>query len=144
MSPSILLGANGRAALVAGASGGPLIISATLWAVLGVVAWGEDVATAVAAPRAHHQLLPPLLFLEGAVAATCAPAGGYRRPDGRPAVGPSWGGVCEYLVRAGHRPFSVPQGLGQVQAVAVGRAVGAGRVVAGSSDPRKLGKAAAY
>lgn len=60
--------ANGDAAsprlVVAGGSGGPLIISGTLQALLGVVDFGRDAATAVGAPRIHDQWVPPALMLE--------------------------------------------------------------------------------
>jgi len=53
--------ANGDAAsprlVVAGGSGGPLIISGTLQALLGVVDFGRDAATAVGAPASTHAQL---------------------------------------------------------------------------------------
>ena len=44
--------------LVAGGSGGPLIISGTLQALLGSIDFGLDAAAAVAAPRIHDQWAP--------------------------------------------------------------------------------------
>jgi gamma-glutamyltranspeptidase/glutathione hydrolase len=54
----------GRPAFVAGAPGGPLIISATLQTILNVVDFGLDPAAAVAAPRIHDQWAPPALISE--------------------------------------------------------------------------------
>jgi gamma-glutamyltranspeptidase/glutathione hydrolase len=51
MAPSIVFGADGRPALIVGAGGGARIIDATAETVLGVLAWGEDVRTAIDAPR---------------------------------------------------------------------------------------------
>ena len=65
----------GRPTLVAGGSGGPLIISGTLETLLGVIDFGLDGAAAVAAPRIHTQWMPPVLFVEPAI-----PTGHPRRP----------------------------------------------------------------
>jgi len=54
MSPTIVL-ADGRPALVVGASGGSFIISAVAQTIVRVVAFGDDVPAAVAAPRLHDQ-----------------------------------------------------------------------------------------
>jgi gamma-glutamyltranspeptidase/glutathione hydrolase len=66
MSPTIVLDGD-RPALVVGGSGGPLIISGVVQTVLGVVALGEDVRTAVDAPRIHDQGTPPALAVEDGV-----------------------------------------------------------------------------
>lgn len=63
MSPTIVL-ENGRVRLVAGASGGPKIISATLQTLLGVLVEGRSAADAVDAPRVHHQWMPDRLVME--------------------------------------------------------------------------------
>jgi gamma-glutamyltranspeptidase/glutathione hydrolase len=71
MSPTIVLDANGRVVLVAGAAGGPRIITTTLDIVRGVVDFHEDVGAAVAAPRVHMQWLPDVVYGErGAFAAS--------------------------------------------------------------------------
>ncbi|WIA36576.1 hypothetical protein OEZ86_007868 [Tetradesmus obliquus] len=49
---------SGRLLAVAGASGGPLIVSATLQTLARLLLEGADVAHAVSAPRVHDQLLP--------------------------------------------------------------------------------------
>jgi gamma-glutamyltranspeptidase/glutathione hydrolase len=66
MSPTIVLDGD-RPALVVGGSGGPLIISGVVQTLLGVVALGEDVRTAVDAPRIHDQGVPPMLAVEDGV-----------------------------------------------------------------------------
>lgn len=63
MSP-IIVRADGRPRLVAGGSGGPLIISATLQTLLGILDFGLDPAAAIAAPRIHQQWAPPSLVTE--------------------------------------------------------------------------------
>lgn len=63
MTP-IIVRAEGKPRLVAGGSGGPLIISATLQTMLGVLDFGLDPAAAIAAPRIHQQWAPPALITE--------------------------------------------------------------------------------
>ncbi|MEZ6147331.1 MAG: gamma-glutamyltransferase [Planctomycetaceae bacterium] len=66
MSPTILV-QDGKATFVAGASGGPRIITATLQVLLNVTRFGQTVEQAVASPRFHHQWLPETLFVEPAL-----------------------------------------------------------------------------
>ncbi len=66
MSPTLVLGDKG-VDLVAGAAGGPRIVSATLQIVFDVLALGLGAKQAVAAPRIHHQWDPDLLFYEPGV-----------------------------------------------------------------------------
>ncbi len=63
MTP-LIARADGRARVVIGGSGGPLIISATLQTLLGILDFGLDPAAAVAAPRIHQQWAPPSLITE--------------------------------------------------------------------------------
>jgi len=63
MSPLIVL-KDGKVRLVAGASGGPRIISSTLQTALNVLVEGQSVSDAVAAPRLHHQWLPEKLYVQ--------------------------------------------------------------------------------
>lgn len=63
MSP-VIVRADGKPRLVAGGSGGPLIISATLQTVIGVLDFDLDPAAALAAPRIHHQWAPAALVTE--------------------------------------------------------------------------------
>ncbi len=63
MSPTIVLGPHGPLAC-AGASGGSRIPVATLQVLLRVLVRGEPLAEALAAPRVHHQGIPPQLRVE--------------------------------------------------------------------------------
>jgi len=63
MAPTILL-AEARPVVVAGASGGPRIITGTLQCILGCVLFDMTPEQAVAAPRFHHQWLPDVLQFE--------------------------------------------------------------------------------
>ncbi len=63
MSPLIVL-KDGKVRLVAGASGGPRIISSTVQTALNVLVVGQSVRAAVAAPRLHHQWLPEKLYVQ--------------------------------------------------------------------------------
>ncbi|MFK7959058.1 MAG: gamma-glutamyltransferase [Phycisphaerales bacterium] len=64
MSPTIVLDADGAVELVAGASGGPRIITGTLQVMLNVLDHGFEPADAVERPRMHHQWLPDTLQFE--------------------------------------------------------------------------------
>jgi len=64
MSPTVVLDAQGKVQLVAGAAGGPRIISATMQVILNVIEFGMPLADAVRAPRLHHQALPDEIRLE--------------------------------------------------------------------------------
>lgn len=63
MTPTIVLDAHGRVEVVAGASGGPRIITATTQAVLDAVVLGLG-AYGAALPRVHHQWKPETLQIE--------------------------------------------------------------------------------
>ena len=83
MTP-IIVRAEGRPRVVAGGSGGPLIITATLQTLLGILDFGLDPAAAIAAPRMHHQWAPPTLLseseLDPATAADLTARGHTLRP----------------------------------------------------------------
>ncbi|MBC7842490.1 MAG: gamma-glutamyltransferase [Gemmatimonadaceae bacterium] len=64
MSPTVVLDAQGRVQMVAGAAGGPRIISATSQVILNVIEFGMPLADAMRAPRMHNQALPDELRLE--------------------------------------------------------------------------------
>jgi len=119
MSPTIVLDGDG-ARLAVGASGGPLIISATLQTLLDVIDFDLGVAAAVAAARIHHQWMPNVLMVEDRLPATTRLS----------------------LERRGHTLRTAP-GLAAVQAVERIR-IGPVRHLAAASDPRKGGVAAAY
>lgn len=63
MSPTIIV-ENNSPLLVAGASGGPRIITATAQSILNVLVRNMPAADAVAAKRMHHQWLPNILEIE--------------------------------------------------------------------------------
>jgi gamma-glutamyltranspeptidase/glutathione hydrolase len=64
MTPTVVLDPQGRVELVTGSPGGSTIITTVAEVVSDFVDFGMDVATAVAAPRLHHQHLPDVLRYE--------------------------------------------------------------------------------
>ena len=66
MTPTIVLDKDGRVVMIAGASGGPRIITGTMQAMLGVLLFDMDASAALAQPRFHHQWMPNTLHLERA------------------------------------------------------------------------------
>ena len=67
MSPTVVLDESAdppRVVAVAGASGGPRIITAVAQVLLNVLALGMSPLDAVDAPRVHHQLVPDVVFAE--------------------------------------------------------------------------------
>jgi len=63
MSPTLVL-KDGRVVLITGSPGGSRIISAVLQVIVNVLDYRMDVASAVAAPRLHHQWLPDEVRVE--------------------------------------------------------------------------------
>ena len=63
MSPTIVL-KDGKPVLVTGSPGGSRIISTVLQVIVNVLDYHMDVASAVAAPRLHHQWLPDEVRIE--------------------------------------------------------------------------------
>ncbi len=63
MTPTLAV-EDGRTVVAVGASGGPLIISATLEVLTNVLDFGMPPEAAVAAPRIHHQWQPETLLVE--------------------------------------------------------------------------------
>ena len=63
MTPTIVL-KDGKPFLVTGSPGGSLIINTVLQIVVDVIDRGMDIASAVSAPRLHHQWMPDLVFAE--------------------------------------------------------------------------------
>ena len=63
MTPTIVL-KDGKPVLVTGSPGGSRIISTVLQVIVNVLDYKMDVATAVAAPRLHHQWLPDVVRIE--------------------------------------------------------------------------------
>jgi gamma-glutamyltranspeptidase/glutathione hydrolase len=64
MTPSIVLDPKGQVLLVAGAAGGPTIISGTTQVILNVIDHRMTLADAMRAPRIHHQALPDSIAFE--------------------------------------------------------------------------------
>lgn len=95
MSPTIVLDRDGRVLLVAGARGGPRIISSTAQVILNVIDHKMILADAMSAPRIHHQSLPDSLRVE---------------KDGLEQA------VADSLQRMGHGIFW-SSGVGQVMAI---------------------------
>jgi gamma-glutamyltranspeptidase/glutathione hydrolase len=100
--------------MVLGTSGGPRIITAIFQVISNVLDHGMDMATAVAAPRIHHQHLPDEISYE---------------PDGLAAA------TAEGLRALGHRVVDQVEPTGDVHAVLVGEH----GVRTGASDPRRGG-----
>ncbi len=73
MTPTIIV-RDGAAEFVAGASGGPRIISATLQVILGMSRFQLTPGEAVRAPRLHHQWMPRRLELESGISKELADA----------------------------------------------------------------------
>jgi gamma-glutamyltranspeptidase/glutathione hydrolase len=116
MSPTIVV-KDGRAVLIAGASGGPRIISGTFEAMLNCLVFDMQPQDAVSAPRFHHQWMPDVLQLENGSAT-------------------EW--VKSDLRSRGHELGSISV-VGQVQLIRVD-ADG----IRAASDPRKGGTPAGY
>jgi len=64
MSPTIVLGEDGAVEMVAGAAGGPRIITGTIQTMLNALVFGMPAEEAVSSPRFHHQWSPHVLAVE--------------------------------------------------------------------------------
>ncbi len=64
MTPTIVEDASGQVRLVAGAQGGPRIITAVWQSISNVIDFGHAVGPAVSLPRVHHQHLPDIVQFE--------------------------------------------------------------------------------
>lgn len=115
MTPTIVV-RRGFPVAVAGASGGPFIISSTTQTLLNARIFALDAEASVAAPRLHHQWMPPVLMLE-----------------------PGLAGATATVTRMGHRTTAIPE-IGSVQ-LAQRSADGS---LDGAADPRKGGAAAGW
>jgi gamma-glutamyltranspeptidase / glutathione hydrolase len=117
MAPTLVLDESGAVRAVAGARGGPRIISATWQVISNVVDFGMSAARAVNAPRLHHQWLPDEILLE---------QGGFTAEQRRALEG------------RGHRLRSVPD-LASSPVIVRDPATGEWT---GAADPRRGGLAA--
>ncbi|HJU72912.1 MAG TPA: gamma-glutamyltransferase [Gemmatimonadaceae bacterium] len=66
MSPTVVLDPKGELLMVAGAAGGPRIITTTSQVILNVIQHNMTLSDAMRAPRIHHQALPDELLVENA------------------------------------------------------------------------------
>ena len=64
MAPTIVTGADGKVILVAGAAGGPTIITSVFEELSNILDFGLDPGTAVSVPRFHMQHLPDVVTIE--------------------------------------------------------------------------------
>lgn len=114
MSPTMVLNGD-DVVCVAGASGGPRIITSTLQVLYEILIRERRAADAVMQPRIHHQWIPNAVFVEK----------GFAAP------------LREALMRRGHavREFKGPSGVCQVIYVRNNR-------IEGVADPRKGGRPA--
>jgi gamma-glutamyltranspeptidase/glutathione hydrolase len=113
MSPVITL-ANGRPALVVGASGGPTIITGVIQVMLNVLDFELDPVTAIAAPRIHEQAQPDVVVVEQSMPVKTKSqliAMGYTLK-----VVPDLGAVSAIRISAGslHGAFDLRKGGGAV------------------------------
>lgn len=157
MSPTIVL-MDGTVYMVVGGSGGPKAVSGVLETMLNVIDYGDNIAEAISAPRLHHQLVPNSVSLEGVNGTSCEESQLLKRPSststGTGGDWKYWSAVCKALVEVGH-VVDGPAVHGAVQAVIKPGAIRwrrrnrkeseeeIGRIYA-ASDPRRIGKAAAY
>jgi gamma-glutamyltranspeptidase/glutathione hydrolase len=64
MSPTIVLGPDGKVFMVTGSPGGSTIITTVTQTILNVIDYGMNMQQAVNAPRFHHQWLPDTVMVE--------------------------------------------------------------------------------
>ncbi len=115
MSPTIVL-EDGQPVAIAGASGGPRIISGTLQVLLSALVYGDDAGQAVARPRLHHQWRPDEVRVE---------------------TGWTNNSTLDGLKARGHTVVSYKKSVGVVQAIVVKDGL-----ITAASDPRKGGRPA--
>jgi gamma-glutamyltranspeptidase / glutathione hydrolase len=115
MTPVVVRDGGQAVRFVLGSPGGPRIITSVLGVLLRTVVYGQDLATAVAAPRVHQQWSPPVTRLE-----------------------PGWDELhVQGLKNRGHTLETSSETWGRVEAIFV--EIGGEPV--GVSDPRGGGKA---
>ncbi|KAI9288040.1 gamma-glutamyltranspeptidase [Umbelopsis sp. AD052] len=106
--------------MAVGASGGSMIITATLGVILDVVDYGKNIFDAIVAPRLHHQLMPNTAIVED----------GFSKQ------------YIDALQSRGHDVFVLPKSMKITAVQAVMRSPDG--TVYGASDIRKYGQAAVY
>jgi len=118
MSPTIVV-KDGKPVLVLGGAGGPTIITGVLQVIVNVLDFEDELATAQARPRFHHQFKPDVILVEKGMAVSTRL--GLLMFKGRPTV--------------------VWDPLGKINAIAWSEKE---QAYVGSPDPRLNGAAAAY
>lgn len=119
MSPTIVLDAEGKPILTAGAAGGPKIITQVILAIVRYLDFQQPLAEAAMGPRFHHQWEPNSVMVE----TTLAPE------------------IVVGLRRRGHTIEKLPAGTGgRTQVIAVAPNGG----LVGVADPRGDGTAAGF
>ncbi len=114
MSPTIVVGKDGQVDAIAGASGGPRIITGTLQALINTLLFDMNVEEAVRSPRLHHQWMPNAVYLENA-----------------------WDDLnCESALGSKQHEIRRRESVGNVQII---RRAADGRGYTAASDPRKGG-----
>ncbi|RCI04731.1 hypothetical protein CU098_005198 [Rhizopus stolonifer] len=103
-----------------GGSGGSMIPTITLNAIINILEYGKDLYSAVASPRLHHQLLPDIIIAEN----------GYSKK------------IKTELKNRNHTIFDLPMQFCSSAVQAVRR--NPDGTVEAASDPRKMGMASAY
>ncbi|MEM8498366.1 MAG: gamma-glutamyltransferase [Pseudomonadota bacterium] len=123
MSPTIVF-KNDKPWLVTGSPGGSLIITSVLQVILNATVFGDNVATAAALPRVHHQWMPDKLRVESGVS-----------PD-----------TLTLLGLKGHTLDQSTRTLGRTQSIMIDpEFVNGGGYVHGASDTRRpMGAASGY
>ena len=139
MTPTIVL-RDGKPFLVSGSPGGARIITITLESIINVLDYGMDVASAVDAPRFHHQYLPDHISLEPmAVSADTAKlltSMGYTLEQER-----EWGAAEE--IEIGPGPARAGKATAGIDSAAASL-IQAGHLYGGSDVRRSSGSAAGY
>ncbi|HRK32596.1 MAG TPA: gamma-glutamyltransferase, partial [Tepidisphaeraceae bacterium] len=120
MSPTIVLNQDGSVFMIAGASGGPRIITGTAQAMLKVLIENATAAEAVGAPRIHHQWQPDVLEYE---------KGALSEQN------------IEELKKRGHKVMPAKEDVGNVQLI---RRSKDGKGWDAACDPRKGGRPAGH
>ena len=140
MTPTIVLDEQGEIEVLAGASGGPRIITGTLQAILNVVVWSMDAERAITEPRYHHQWRPNVLaFEEGLETRGIKPV--EHSPQGMQSL---MGKVNTLqalrlgLKKRGHNVGSIKQ-VGAVQLIRAVTTEEGARAYQAACDPRKGG-----
>eukprot|EP00172_Hildenbrandia_rubra_P002296 Plantae.Rhodophyta-Hildenbrandia_rubra.ctg3045.p1 GENE.Plantae.Rhodophyta-Hildenbrandia_rubra.ctg3045~~Plantae.Rhodophyta-Hildenbrandia_rubra.ctg3045.p1 ORF type:complete len:732 (-),score=140.97 Plantae.Rhodophyta-Hildenbrandia_rubra.ctg3045:2629-4824(-) len=148
MSPTIVLRGD-TPFMVVGGSGGPRIITSTFQTLINVLDFGDDIATAVSAPRLHHQLIPNVLSMESINSSSCEMHHAFKNSNGG-VPWKYWTSTCKFFRDVVKHHVSGPALDGCVQGIVVPQTLNrssddnAPKKMFAASDPRKIGLSAAY